>query len=68
MLFVIEGSGWPYWPPVLPNNRTVESHTGILGVIVRTLYVLRGFIIFIGLLFVLYWILSLKIDERKEAK
>ena len=63
MVIVIEGSGWPYWPPIVPNTRTVMTHTGIIGAIVRALYEVRPIFFFLGFVILLAWIYYVKYDR-----
>ncbi|MGY5873183.1 MAG: hypothetical protein RTV72_13110, partial [Candidatus Thorarchaeota archaeon] len=67
MIFVVEGSGWPYWPPILPNIRTVMSHTGIIGGILRILYVVRYIFVFLGLLVLVAWMFSYRSEKQQTS-
>jgi hypothetical protein len=64
----VEGSGWPYWPPILPNNRTVMSHTGIVGVIIRMLYEIRYAFFLLGIFVLIAWIYHKRYEDRILAR
>ena len=54
--------GWPWWPPVEPELDWVYETTGILGLTIRNLYLLRGFFYVFGFLALMYRELSIRYD------
>jgi hypothetical protein len=64
MYLIVEDSGWPYWPPVYAPPRNFERVAGIIGLIIREVYIHNLIIIVTGTLLLVFAISIRYLDSR----